>query len=208
MLYDITRTVRPSTAVWPGDSPFQTVPQAMIARGDPVNLMTMTLSPHTGSHADAWYHYEAGGAHPAGMPLNAYLGPARVLTVDRRDGALTMADFKAGALEGVQRLLIHSHVSDLPDDQWPEEFPYVSPDLIAALAQGGCKLIGLDSPSFDALNSRDLPGHHALYMHGMVNLEYLNLAGVPDGDFELIALPLKLDAVCGSPVRAVLRTAL
>lgn len=205
MLYDITRTIRPSTAVWPGDSPFQVVSQAAIARGDSVNLLTMTLSPHTGSHADAWYHYVANGLHPAEMPLEAYLGPVRVLTVSRRDGALTPADFPPGALEGVPRLLVHSHVSDLPDDQWPAEFPYVSPELIAALAQGGCKLIGLDSPSFDALDSHDLPGHHALFAHGMVNLEYLNLAGVPDGDYELIALPLKLDEVCGSPVRAVLR---
>jgi arylformamidase len=206
MLYDITRTVRPSTAVWPGDNPYQAAPQWQIARGDSVNLVTLTLSPHTGSHADAWYHYEAHGAHPATMPLDAYIGPARVLTVTRRTGPLTVDDFASGALEGVQRLLVHSHVSDVPDDQWPAEFPWVSPALVAHLAAHGCRLIGLDSPSFDALDSTDLPGHHALSAHAMVNLECLRLAGVPDGDYELIALPLKLDEACGSPVRAVLRS--
>ncbi len=206
MLYDISRTVSPRTAVWPGDAPPRFAPQVQIEAGQPVNLFTISLSPHTGSHADAWYHYEAAGAHPAAMPLDAYLGPARVLTVGRRSGPLTEDDFPAGALDGVERLLVHSPVSDLADDRWPTEFPWVGPALIARLAGAACRLIGLDSPSFDALDSTDLPGHHALYKHGMVNLECLMLRGVPDGDYELIALPLKLDEVCGSPVRAVLRT--
>ena len=206
MLYDITRTVRPSTAVWPGDAPYQVAPQWEIARGSSVNLVTLSLSPHTGSHADAWYHYEASGAHPADMPLDAYIVPARVLTLTRRYGARAVDDFPAGSLDGVQRLLVHSHVSSLPDDVWPAEFPYVSPELVTHLAAGGCRLIGLDSPSFDALDSTDLPGHHALFQHRMVNLECLRLDGVPDGDYELVALPLKLDLACGSPLRAVLRT--
>lgn len=206
MLYDITRTVTPQTAVWPGDAPFQAVPQAEIARGMAVNLFTLTLSPHTGSHADAWYHYEADGAYPAEMPLDAYFGACRVVTVQRRNGALTTGDFPAGSLDGVERLLVHSHVSALPDNVWPAEFPYASPELIAQLAAGGCRLIGLDSPSFDALDSTELPAHHALYRHQMVNLECLQMSGVPDGEYELIALPLKLGSVCGSPVRAILRS--
>lgn len=206
MLYDITRTVSPATAVWPGDTHFSLESKMEIARGAFANLTTMTLSPHTGSHADAWYHYEEDGAYPAAMPLDAYLGLARVLTVTRRSGPLTADDFPAGSLDGVQRLLVHSHVSDLDDDMWPAEFPWVSPVLVSGLAAHGCRLIGLDSPSFDALDSTEMPGHHALYAHGMVNLECLRLAGVPDEDYELIALPLKLDGACGSPVRAVLRT--
>lgn len=205
MLYDISRTVSPRSAVWPGDAPPRFTPQWQIALGQSVNLFTLSFSPHTGSHADAWYHYEAAGAHPAGMPLDAYVGPARVLSVTRRSGPLTEDDFPAGALDGVERLLVHSHVSDLADGVWPAEFPWISPALIARLAGTGCRLIGLDSPSFDALDSGDLPGHHALYQHRLVNLECLMLRGVPDGDYELIALPLKLDEVCGSPVRAVLR---
>lgn len=204
-LYDITRTVSPSLAVWPGDAQYSASAALRIRDGASVNLMTLTLSAHTGTHADAYYHYEADGSHPAAMPLDAYIGPARVVTVSKRDGVLTVEDFPPGSLDGVARLLIHSHVSDLPDDQWPDEFPYPSPALIDHLAAQGCRLIGLDSPSVDALDSRDLPGHHALFRAGMVNLETLNLRGVPDGDYELVALPLKLDLACGSPVRAILR---
>ena len=68
------------------------------------------------------------------------------------------------------------------------------------------RLIGLDSPSVDDFTSKDLPCHHALRRFGLVNLELVQLRGVPDGDYDLTALPLKLDDACGSPVRAVLRT--
>ena len=81
-----------------------------------------------------------------------------------------------------------------------------SVDLIDWLADLGIQLIGMDSPSVDAFDSRDLPCHHALRRRGLVNLELLNLRGIAEGDYELIALPLKLDLACGSPVRAVLRS--
>jgi arylformamidase len=205
MLYDITRTVRPSLAVWPGDAPYQTETALSLDQGNSVNLTTLTLSPHTGTHADAYFHYERDGAHPVGMPLGAYVGAARVVTVSKRSGALLPDDFAPGQFDGIERLLIHSHVSDMPDEVFPTEFPYLSVELIEELGIRGVKLIGLDSPSVDAFNSQELPCHHALRRNGMVNLETLLLRGVPDGDYELTALPLKLDLACGSPVRAILR---
>ena len=205
-LYDITRTVTPRTAVWPGDTPYSVEAVARISDGSSVNLTAICLSPHTGTHADAYFHYERDGEHPAAMPLDAYVGRARVVTVTRRDGPLTPADFAAVDMAGAERLLVHSHVSDLPDDVWPDVFPYLSVELIEWLAGLGVRLIGLDSPSVDEFTSKDLPCHHALRRFGLVNLELVQLRGVPDGDYELVALPLKLDAVCGSPVRAVLRT--
>jgi arylformamidase len=207
ILYDITRTVSPRIAVWPGDNRFQYDYAMRLDEGASVNLTTITLSPHTGSHADAYYHYEGDGDHPAKMPLDAYMGQATVVTVTRRDGPLTPMDFPVLAnVEKVERLLIHSHVSYLPDDRFPSEFPYLSLSLIEWLAEKGTRLVGLDSPSVDAFDSKDLPCHHALRTHKMVNLETLCLKDVPDGEYELLALPLKLDEVCGSPVRAVLRT--
>lgn len=205
MLYDITRTIAHDTHVWPGDAPYAVQPVLRRPDGASVNLMTMTLSPHTGTHADAYFHYADDGAHPANMPLDAYLGPARVVTVTKRDGPLLPQDFAHIDLRGGQRLLIHSHISQLPDTDWPQHFPYLSVPLIEHLAALHYRLIGLDSPSVDAFDSQDLPCHHALRRHKMVNIEMLMLRGVPDGDYDLIAPPLKLDAACGSPLRAVLR---
>lgn len=206
MIYDITRTVSPTLHVWPGDTSYRVTPALKIADGFSVNLMTLTLSAHTGTHADAYYHYEPDGAHPLNMPLSSYIGRARVVTVTRRDGGLLPSDFAHVDLTGAERLLIHSHVSDLPDDQWPAEFPYLSLELIEWLHSLGVVLIGLDSPSVDAFDSKELLCHHALNRYRMVNIETLQLRGVPDGDYELVALPLKLDLACGSPVRAILRT--
>jgi arylformamidase len=115
-------------------------------------------------------------------------------------------DFQDRALDDIERLLIHSAVSALDDDEWATAFPYLSAALVEMLAHKGVVLVGLDSPSVDAFESKDLPCHHALRRYGMVNLESLCLRDVPDGDYELFALPLKLDLTCGSPVRAILRS--
>lgn len=205
-VYDITRMVSPDLKVWPGDTSFHLNHALRLSDGASVNLTTLTLSAHTGTHADAYYHYEPDDLHPAAMPLGAYMGMARVVTVTRRDGGLTPDEFSSYDFAQTPRLLIHSHVSEMGDDQWPTEFPYLSVPLIEWLAERGVRLIGLDSPSVDAFDSTTLPCHHALRRHGMVNLETLYLRDVPDGVYELIALPLKLDLACGSPVRAVLRT--
>ena len=204
-IYDITRTISPTIAVWEGDTEYSTKPVILKADGASVNLLTLTMSAHTGSHADAYFHYADDGDHPATMPLEKYMGRARVVAVEKRNGALTLEDFAHVDLVGGERLLIHSHVSELDDHEWAQEIPYLSVELIEHLAELDYVLIGLDSPSVDAYDSKDLPCHHALRKHGMVNLEHLQLRGVPDGDYELIALPLKLADACASPVRAILR---
>jgi arylformamidase len=204
-LYDISRTISPTLAVWPGDTPFAFEHLLHLADGASVNLTTLALSPHTGSHADAPYHVAADGLHPADLPLDRYIGPAHVVTIERQHGGIVPADFEGHDLGGLQRLLIHTWVSDLPDDAWPDDFPYPTVDLVDWLAGYGVKLLGMDCPSVDDFESKTLPCHHRLQQHGIANLEMLCLAGVPDGVYELIALPLKMDGVCGSPVRAVLR---
>lgn len=203
MIYDITRPVTATLPVWPGDTPFSITPLLRKSEGSSVNLTTLKATAHLGTHADAYYHYADDGAFIGDMPLDAYVGPARVVTVSKTDGPLLTED--VGNVTGVERLLIHSIVSDL-DEVWPEQFPYLSVALIDWLADAGVRLIGLDSPSVDAFDSKDLPCHHALRRRGMVNLETLYLRAVPDGDYELVALPLRLAGACGSPVRAILRT--
>jgi arylformamidase len=204
-IYDITRTITPTLAVWPGDTIFSFQHLARLSEGASVNLTTMTLSAHTGTHADAPNHYANSGAHPAAMPLEKYIGSAHVATISRRNGGIVPADFEGHNLSGMQRLLIHTWVSDLPDDQWAEDFPYPTVELIDWLAAHGVVLMGVDMPSVDDFTSKTLDGHHRLLHHGIVNLETVILKNVPDGVYELVALPLKLDGVCASPVRAILR---
>jgi arylformamidase len=205
-LYDISRTISPTLAVWPGDTPFSAEHVSRIQTGAAVNLTRLTFGPHAGTHTDAPYHITGQPIHPADLPLDQYVGPAHVITIKRRHGGIVPSDFLGYDLNGLKRLLIHTWVSDLPDSQWPEDFPYSTVELADWLSDQAVMLLGLDSPSLDAFGSKDLPCHHRLMEHGIVNLESLRLAGVPDGVYELIALPLKIAGVCGSPVRAVLRT--
>lgn len=204
MIYDITRTITPQIAVWPGDHPFSFTFSQTIKEGSAVNVTRITLSPHTGTHCDAYYHFDDNGVHPPAMPLDAYIGKARVVTVSKTDEPILPED--VGDMTGVERLLIHSAVSDMPDTSFAHPYPYLSVELVNYLGEKGVKLIGLDSPSVDAFDSKDLPCHHAIQANGLANLELLQLRDVPDGDYELVALPLKIDGICGTPVRAILRT--
>lgn len=207
MLYDLSPTVRPDTAVWPGDTPFSYRWSAALAQGDPVNLSTVTTTPHVGSHADAPLHTEPRGEGIGDLGLAPFLGPCRVVRVP------PTALIEPRHLEGVElappggpgRLLLRT---DSVRDRavFPERFAAISPELARKLAEAGLLLVGVDTPSVDSYGSDDLAAHHALARGGVVILEGLVLDGVAEGVYELIALPLKLAGLDASPVRAVLRS--
>ncbi|MDX1524170.1 MAG: cyclase family protein [Anaerolineae bacterium] len=204
-IYDVTRPINPSLAVWPGDTPFSADLIMDMGQGASVNLTTLTLSSHTGTHADAPLHFNNDDLAIDGVPLSAYIGPAMVVTIDRSSGPLTPADFPQLNWDNVERLLVHSPASEVPLDEFPQEIIYPSPDLADVLGRHQVRLFGSDAPSMDALDSKSLPGHNALRRNGIAILEGLLLTDIPDGDYELIALPLKIEGGDGSPVRAILR---
>jgi arylformamidase len=203
-IYDITHPLCDATAHWPGDEPFRLQQTMRLSDGNSVNLSRISLSPHNGSHADAPYHYDDTGVPIAEVPLERYMGPALVVALEGR-AAITEADVRGLNLAGVERLLVRT--GSYPDyTQFNPDFTYFAPEAIAYLARAGVRLIGTDAHSMDPLTSHDLPAHHACGRAGMLILENLNLADVPPGMYELIALPLRLVYGDGSPVRAVLRS--
>lgn len=205
-LYDITRTLSPSIAVWPGDTPFAVKTLLRLAHGDAANLTTLTMSSHTGTHVDAPYHFVDADLTMEQVPLDIYVGPAAVATVQKPAGPLTVDDFPGLDWGRVKRLLVHSVASDQPIDQFLAEYIYPSVELADFMGQQGIILFGSDAASMDAVDSKVLVGHRALRRNGVAILENLALTGVPDGEYELIALPLKIQGGDGSPVRAILRT--
>jgi arylformamidase len=204
-IYDITRTLNPAIAVWPGDSRFSITRVADLEAGDPATVTRLTLSSHTGTHVDAPAHVGRDDLSLENVSLAPFIGPATVVTVPRQAGPLTPADFPALDWARIRRLLIHSPASSQPPDQFLAEFLYPSPALADFMGQHGLVLFGTDAPSVDPVNSDTLPGHQALGRNKLAILEGIVLAGVPDGEYELIALPLKIEGGDGSPVRAVLR---
>lgn len=204
MIYDISPPLVAGIPVWPGDTPFEVTSNLSLKRGDPVELSDIRMSCHTGAHADAPCHTVDGGLTIERMPLEAYLGPCSLHDVRPVDGIIRPADLEASPVALNERVLLRTLAAGSSND-FREDFTSLSVELIEALAKRGVRLIGLDSPSVDRFDSKALPGHAALWHHGIANLEGLALAGVPAGHYELIALPLKLLGRDASPVRAVLR---
>jgi arylformamidase len=203
MLYDISRTIAPSTAVWEGDTPYSAAQALDMADGASVNLTTWQLSPHTATHADATFHFQPNGSYPDAFPLEKFIGEAVVVTVQREQGGILPADVPLTA--PAPRVLLRTWVSDLPDSDFAQDFPYATLELVDWLADQGAVLLGVDMPSVDDVSSKTLPCHNRLHQRGMVHLENVLLRDVPDGVYELIALPLKVTQTCASPVRAILR---
>ena len=204
-LWDITPPIRPGIPVWPGDTEYRAEPLLGDGPGDSVNVSAITSTPHLGAHADAPFHVTDDGAAVAELPLEPFLGPCRVVEVPPEP--LALPEHLTGIdLAAPPRLLLKT--GSVPRQPWstfPERFTALSPELARALGEAGALLVGLDSPSVDPFDSTDLPAHHALVAGGVVNLEGLLLADVPPGLYELIALPLRLEGLDASPVRAVLR---
>lgn len=202
-IWDITHPLGNSTAAFPGDTVYQFRLNWQIKEGSSVNVGHLTLSPHDGTHADAPFHYDDQGATMEQVDLARYIGPALVVELTGRR-LIESADLQGLALAGVDRLLVRTGSCPNPT-QFNMEFTAFSGEAIAYLAAQGVRLIGTDGHSMDPADSKSLPAHHACRVAGMLILENLNLAAVPVGVYELIALPLKLVGADASPIRAVLR---
>lgn len=206
MIIDISRTLSPVIAVWPGDTPFSLQTTLALGEGDAVNLTTLTLSAHTGTHIDAPFHFQQEGRTVEALPLETYWGPAQVVTIQQQDGALLPEAFDGHDLTRAPRLLVRTSSSEKDPREFSRTYVYPAPELAAFLHEQGIILYGCDAPSMDSVDSKTLPGHHALQTHGIAILELLDLSRVEDGLYELVALPLKIAGGDGSPVRAALRT--
>jgi len=204
MLYDLSPIIRPETPVWPGDTPFQSRLIWSIADGASVNLSAITTTPHLGSHADAPFHTEPRGDGMSEMPLDRYLGLCRVVRVPPQP-LIEPRHLEGIDLANPARILFRSE-SVRDRRSFPERFTSLSPETAALLAEKGVLLVGMDTPSVDPFDSKTLDAHHALFNGGVAILEGLVLDGVPEGIYELIALPLRLAGLDASPVRAVLRS--
>jgi len=204
-VYDISRPLGIATEPWPGDTPFALAWGMRMAEGASCNVSAITLSPHVGTHADAPYHYSDAGAVMDAVALEPYLGEALVVDVPDRT-CVTAADLVARVPAGTRRVLLRTRGRTRRDlHAFDRGFTCLDPDAVALLARLGCILVGTDAPSVDPLTSQELPAHKACLRHGILILENLELAHVPDGSYELIALPLRLEGADASPVRAVLR---
>jgi arylformamidase len=200
---DISRTVSARIACWPGDVAYRFELGMKIAEGASCNVGSILTSVHTGTHVDAPFHFDGDGATIEALDPAIFIGPAWLVDVtgspDRWKPAIESLD-----LTIAPRVLFRT--GDWPEGTlFPQTIPVMEPELPGWLAERGVKLIGLDLPSVDPLDSKTLDRHNSLGRGGIHILEGLTLETVPPGLYDLIALPLKLADADGSPVRAVIR---
>ena len=203
-LWDISPPVHPAAPVFPGDTPYSQEWVASIGPGCPVNVSAIHLSPHVGAHADAPLHYDPQGAAIGMVDLNAFLGPCRVI---HAMGCGTLIEWQhiehAINASLPQRVLVRTYQK--APTGWDPDLAAYAPETVQKLADLGVQLIGIDTASIDPASSKTLDSHMVIRQRNLRVLENLVLDDVAEGDYELIALPLKLTEADASPVRAILR---
>ena len=210
-IWGISRTISNALAEWPGDKPCRFQLTREKTKGDTVNLGAISMSVHNGTHADARFHFETGGESIEKTPLESYLGRATVIDLvqafldSKPKHLITIEDLRPSAevIAATSRLLVKTgRWSD--STVFPKQIPVIAADVPAWLQKNGVKLLGLDLPSVDEVDSKSLQNHHALAGAGIAIIESLDLSSVAPGIYHLSALPLKIDGGDGAPIRAVL----
>lgn len=218
MIYDISPIISTRMQVWPGDTPITRNVIADMANGSNITLSSITATLHMGSHADGPNHY----SHPAPgvgeRSLAYFLGPCQLIDANvTRGSRVRVRDLVLP--KGIESPRVLIRTNTFPSiERWNEDFAGLSPELIDYLADAkvcahepdvprtGVITIGVDTPSVDTQESKDLPAHKAIARRDIQIIEGLALKDVPAGVYELIALPLRMVGYDASPVRAVLRT--
>lgn len=201
-IFDISPLIHKGIAVFPGDTPFERQVLMSQENGSYLDLSSIKTTLHLGAHADALNHY---GPNQPGIDqkdLRVYLGGAQVVEVRTAFGQrISLFDFDINEISQ-SRVLFKTN--SFHPDQWQDDFVSLSPEVIYALADRGVILVGIDTPSIDPSTSKALESHKAILDRGVSVLEGIVLDDVSTGNYQLIALPLKIKDADASPVRAIL----
>lgn len=209
-IIDISLPVDSKSACFPGDTPFSRNVTLTYKDSGIVNLTSLTMSPHVGTHADSPVHIKGDMDENTGMashlPLDAFVGPVRVIDLAPLDEGITAEQF-LNKIKGIDKLpprILFKTCHQIRYQVWEEKYSYFTVELVEALHSNGVVLAGIDTPSIDHIDSKTLAAHHKLDEFGLVWLENLDLTKVEEGNYFLIALPIKFVELEASPVRAVL----
>jgi arylformamidase len=195
-IIDITRPLNQDILTYPGDIP-PTFRQADHGR---YLITDLHLSTHTGTHIDAPVHYLKTGTTIDTIPLSHVMGTCRVVDVTH-EGTSISSHILKGRLEGITRLLLKTSFSGT--NHFKEDYPCLTADAARLITGCGMKCVGIDSPSIESYDC-DGTVHRELLSRGCIIIELLDLSEAEEGDYTLVALPLRLTGLDGSPARVVL----
>lgn len=195
---DVTRPLAPGMLVYPGDV------QPCFSQKDAGNYLIsdLHLSSHTGTHIDAPVHYLKTGDTIDTIPLQNLIGTCKVINLRQVHGLITKKHL-LDKLEGNKRILLKTSFSG--KNTFIEDYPSLSLDAAEYLISCGVFCIGIDSPSIESFKC-DGSVHRCLLGGNCIIIELLDFSGVSDGAYEMVALPLRLTGLDGSPARVILKT--
>ncbi len=196
-IIDITRSLAGDSLVYPGD----TSPKFSQRDAGLYLISELRMSSHSGTHIDAPVHYLKTGATVDELPLVHLIGPCRVLDVSGAGPLIDAADLE-GRIEGCNRILLRTGFSQCSAFQ--EDYPSLTLEAAHYLTAQGILCVGIDSFSIERFDC-DGSVHRELLGSGCLIIELLDLSRVPEGDYTLVALPLKLSGMDGAPARVVLK---
>ena len=208
VFHDVSVTISEDLAVWPGDPSVSLKLTSSIARGDTVNVTQICMGVHTGTHIDAPFHFEPDGKTIDELPIETLIGPCHVVEMLDVKKSIGLSELEKLDLKGVVRILFKTRNSmwwEKGEKEFQKNFIHISEEGARFIVEHGVKLVGIDYLSVERFDSPDYATHHTLLRNQVVIIEGLNLGAVAMGDYELIALPLKLEGADGSPARVVLR---
>jgi arylformamidase len=203
---DISVTIKAGMAHWPDNPDIKVDKMLDMERGDVCNVSVLSLGSHTGTHMDAPLHFIRNGKSLDQMPLDATIGPCRVIEIKHRE-AVTAEEIGSQRFKAGERILFKTRNSkkSWKSDAFDEDFIYISKEAAALLARAKVMTVGIDYLSVGGFRKDGIETHHALLGAGIWVIEGLNLAKVVPGKYELCCLPLKVLKSDGAPARALLR---
>ena len=202
--YDITITMKPGMTVYPGDPQFEAAEHMCMEKGDVCNVSVISFGSHTGTHMDAPKHFYKDGLTVDKLPLEHFLGPTRVVEI-RNKPEISACDLENLSIRKGERILFKTDNSfSKKEAGFNENYVHITPDAAQFLADKGVITVGIDYLSVEGYRNEVPQTHYTLLGNNIAILEGLRLDDIMPGEYELIALPLKIENGNGSPVRAIL----
>lgn len=193
---------------WPDDPPFHREMVMRMDRGDVCNVSKIISTVHIGTHMDAPHHFVNDGPGIDTMPIEAGIGPARVIRIEDPE-LIRVSEIESHNIGAGERVLFRTRNSDYvwKTTEFQKEFVHIPADTARYLVSKNIRMVGVDYLSVGGFHTDGPQTHQALLGAGIWIIEGLNLAGVEPGNYELVCLPLKMVGSDGAPARAVLRKA-
>ena len=191
---------------WPDNPPVQINRILDMTRGDVCNVSKMSMGSHTGTHMDGQIHFVKGGKGIDQMPLEATIGPARVIEIHDPE-SIKPEELRSHTFQPGERVLFKTQNSQRcwHSDTFVEDFVYISHEAASYLVEQHIQTIGVDYLSVGGFKKDGVETHRTLLEAGIWIIEGLNLSAIQPGTYDLICLPLRIRDSDGAPARALLR---